>query len=261
MPSATWLAFREADGPRRNNIPGTSGPPGFKNFSKGAQKCSRYCLTPFYFIGTFVFVKPTGRPAQLTGKRFGFLTVLKRAGNAGRRATWLCRCDCGNERLVRTDHLTCQHVASCARGHKINSLLLAVARSEYTIWQQMKARCKTHKRYNGRGIRVCERWNTFEGFMSDMGPRPSPLHSIDRYPDNDGDYTPDNCRWATRSEQMRNTSETVRVMFEGKLVPLADLIGRLGLNSRMIRRRLQKGWPVETALTRPSRIQNKPRKR
>lgn len=82
---------------------------------------------------------------------------------------------------------------------------------EYKAWASMKARCSNSKRHNyhrygGRGICVCERWLKFENFLADMGPRPSPSHSLDRYPNNDGNYEPGNCRWATRVEQAGNRS-------------------------------------------------------
>lgn len=100
---------------------------------------------------------------------------------------------------VRSSHINLKH------GHAVNGRLTA----EYRAWQNMHRRCKypsTHNYadYGGHGIRVCERWSVFANFIADMGTKPSPKHSIDRFPDNDGNYEPSNCRWATASEQRRN---------------------------------------------------------
>ncbi len=143
------------------------------------------------------------------------LTVLRRAGSDRKRqATWLCRCDCGTECVAVGSELRSGHKRSCG------CLLRDVAgqhsrthgksRSDtYTSWVGMIQRCTNPSRekypsYGGRGIRVCDRWLSFETFLADMGPRPSRNVSIDRV-DVDGDYEPANCRWATRSEQARNT--------------------------------------------------------
>ena len=80
---------------------------------------------------------------------------------------------------------------------------------EYNSWTSMRERCNNKNRpayqeYGARGITYCERWEVFENFLADMGPRPSPLHTLDRYPDNNGNYEPGNCRWATKQEQSRN---------------------------------------------------------
>jgi hypothetical protein len=120
---------------------------------------------------------------------------------------------------------------------------------EYVIWEGMKGRCspsskgKLRRLYFGRGIRVCEQWaSSFENFFADMGPRPSRKHSIDRFPNNDGNYEPGNCRWATQAEQHANRSVTRRVSFDGEQLLLPELAERLGLTYTALEARLRRGW-------------------
>lgn len=134
-------------------------------------------------------------------------------------------------------------------------------RSEYTIWAGMKSRCiskapKVYRLYGARGIMVCERWReSFATFLADMGPRPSPKHSIDRI-DNDGNYEPGNCRWATQSQQMRNTSQNHMVSIQGKKVPLVEAAEIVGINQNAALNRITflGDWmklPAEAALCWP----------
>jgi hypothetical protein len=197
---------------------------------------------------------------NLAEQRFGNLTVLRRAPNFGRHSAWLCKCDCGKERVIRGVHLHSGAIRTCGIGHYFKSMMLPlVATDEERIWRHMLARCYNkksvgYKYYGKRGVRVCARWRkSFSQFLSDMGPRPSPEHSVDRYPNYRGNYEPNNCRWATDKEQSRNRAGVLRVVIDGQLVLLKDYTERVGISNSMVRKRLARGWLLEDALTLPSR--------
>jgi hypothetical protein len=128
---------------------------------------------------------------------------------------------------------------------------------EYRAWVRMIQRCENSNGpefpgYGGRGIRVCARWrDSFEAFREDMGPKPSAGHSLDRFPDQNGDYEPGNCRWATNKQQSRNTRSNRLLTFNGETHCLAEWAAVTGVNSMALRSRLRKGWAVERALTTP----------
>jgi len=108
---------------------------------------------------------------------------------------------------------------------------------------------KNYSYYGGRGIIVCQRWvESFEAFLTDMGPRPSPKHSIDRFPDKNGNYEPGNCRWATQAEQSRNTRRNVNVTFDGRTMCLTDWAKELGVSGSCLRYRIRY-WSLSDALT------------
>lgn len=161
---------------------------------------------------------------EMSGQRYGRLTVLYRDGGRGEAVAWVCQCDCGNIVTRAGDKIRKGETRSC--GCLVTDTLAARAGSnhplyrhghaardgtpEYHSWRSMRIRCsdpahRYYRHYGGRGITVCERWaNSFEAFLADMGCRPSPKHTLDRI-DNDGDYEPGNCRWATQSTQVRNS--------------------------------------------------------
>lgn len=121
---------------------------------------------------------------------------------------------------------------------------------EYVAWEHMKQRCNNKKHpafhhYGGRGITVCERWaNSFENFFDDMGERPSPKHSLDRYPNNDGNYEPSNCRWATDKEQVNNRRLTTPITFKGETLPPSGWAKKFGINAETVRRRHKMGVDI-----------------
>ncbi len=123
----------------------------------------------------------------------------------------------------------------------------------YRIWSAMKNRCfnpknKDYPRYGGRGIAVCERWLKFENFLADMGERPLSM-SIDRI-DNDGNYEPGNCRWATRMEQQNNQRKNRFFVLNGVTKTLSEWASCLGINRNTLQTRFQRGWPAERALSK-----------
>lgn len=200
---------------------------------------------------------------QYIGKRFGRLTVISvERSQATREAVFLVRCDCGTEKTIRALSITKGATQSC--GCLATELLSVrmrrhggVGSAEYNTWLGLRARCKNvaapqYEHYGGRGIKVCKRWDdSFKAFLADMGPRPSAKHSIDRI-DNDGDYEPGNCRWATVSEQRNNMSSNAPITLGERTMNVTDWARELRLNRTTIMARLKRGWTAEQALTTPA---------
>lgn len=174
------------------------------------------------------------------------------------RPRWLCRCDCGVEKIVSVGHLRSGHTRSCGclvRNNSITHGCTVNGEIEpiYNVWSTMKARClnpnvDNYQNYGGRGIRVCERWLSFENFLADMGRPPGPGYSLDRI-DNGGNYEPDNCKWSTAEEQARNKRSNIIVEWQGQRMTLAEAARQVGANRSTVWRRVRRGWSPERALT------------
>lgn len=117
----------------------------------------------------------------------------------------------------------------------------------WAIWMGMRSRCIVHPRYAGRGIKVCERWQSFENFLTDMGEAPAGM-SLDRK-QNAGDYEPDNCRWATPKQQARNTRRCVMLEFNGEAACISEWAEKTGISVATLWARIKAGWDTERALT------------
>jgi hypothetical protein len=197
-------------------------------------------------------------PVDLTNKRFGRLTAIRPTSKriSGNRA-WECICSCGNLALVPTTSLNSGKTRSCGCLRKENNIkhghCVDSQSTEYRSWVSMRKRCQNptdvgYNEYGSRGITVCARWASFAAFLDDMGPKPSPLHSIDRI-DNEGPYSPENCRWATSQQQARNRRSNRLVKFKGKMMCLAEAIEASGQSFQLVKTRLYRGWTIDRALT------------
>jgi hypothetical protein len=201
---------------------------------------------------------------NLTGQKFGRWLVLERVENVNGYHHWMCRCDCGTEKIVDGYSLTKGHSTSCGCFKKENTSKIFTTHgksngraSEYNIWNLMIQRCTNEKnnrypRYGGRGIMVCDRWSGehgFENFYADIGPRPSLKHSIDRYPNNDGNYEPENCRWATHLEQCRNFSKNRWIEHEGIKMILQDWANKWSVTAGAIIGHFKRGKTFDQIYT------------
>lgn len=208
-----------------------------------------------------------------------------RVGHVGTMKMWRCLCVCGKEVQVETQNLKRRSPScGCLKGDKISRALRHHAITspetfprrpkvraeddtpgnryprqpescEKLLWRRMHKRCNNPTAkdvpYYG-GVKVCDRWSGRDGylyFLADMGPRPTPQHSIDRYPNGSGDYEPGNVRWATKKEQSQNRRNTHWLTFDGRTMCAADWAKELGINVRLLYGRIKAGLPVEKVLS------------
>lgn len=205
---------------------------------------------------------------DLSGLKFGRFTVTDKHEIRGRRRSyWLCICECGTTKWVMAQALKSGGTKSCGclndESRKASATHGATRGGkhslEYTSWHSMKQRCTNQKntkfsRYGARGIDICPQWiDNFDQFLCDMGPRPSPKHTLERKDNNRG-YSPDNCEWATKAKQNRNHSRNRFYTFQGETLCIEDWCKRTGIPHATLHWRIA-NWPLERALTQPLSVQ------
>lgn len=201
--------------------------------------------------------RPTNKAFKdMTGQKYGMATVTDYWCKDGKaHHLWECICDCGNDFLARGNNLKTGNTISCGCQHSGGR---AVERhgmhksKEYSTWQHMRNRCndpknKKYPLYGGRGIKPCERWNSFDAFLEDMGEMPEWASSLDRI-DPDKGYFKENCRWADVMMQNRNLRTVVKVEYNGETVVLNELAERMGLTPACVKSRIRRGASLEEAL-------------
>lgn len=194
------------------------------------------------------------------GMIYGAWEVIEEGARsvAGRRRM-LCRCTCGTEKLVQLNVLRSGESSGCRHCEHARLKPLKPKRSKperqqgrlYRVWASMMARCFnpnafSYKDYGGRGITVCERWQSFTKFQEDMGDRAKGL-TLERK-ENDGNYEPDNCCWASRKDQARNTRRNRNLTVNGETKTLAEWCEKLRINSSQVIRLLKNGWLMSELL-------------
>jgi hypothetical protein len=202
---------------------------------------------------------------DLTGQKFGRLEVKEFAFKQNQYPIWNCLCDCGKTKEVRGSSLKNGNTKSCGclqkeqttranttHGQTQNGLISR----EYNCWHHMIERCnnpkiKQYKDYGGRGIKVCEHWLKFENFYNDMGDCPEDM-TLDRK-DNNGDYTPENCRWVTRKEQQNNMRSNIFLSYNGITDTLIHWADKLNIKSGILYHRYYREWSEQRMLSTPGK--------
>lgn len=183
---------------------------------------------------------------------YGMLTFCETAGRRGGRLLWRVTCDCGKSKVVLASNVIQGYTRSCgcvgrAAFRRMITKHGMSGTPTYSSWYAMIVRCQKNLDYVGR-VAVCRRWLiSFENFFADMGVRPK-WHTLDRV-DNDKGYYKSNCRWATPYEQSRNTRSNVMLTYNGTTMCAADWAARIGINPKVLRARISRGWSIEEVLT------------
>ncbi len=194
-----------------------------------------------------------GKLINLTGKRFGRLTIIERVqNNKYNKPQWLCRCMCNNKTIVSGHDLKNNNTKSCGCLRKTHGYSGCQQNITYVTWYNMIQRCtnsnrKDYEYYGRRGIKVCDKWLSFESFLEDMGEKPKGL-SLDKVDNNKG-YCKANCRWVTRKEQQRNRRNNILITIDNITKCLAEWCEEFNLKYSKIKDRIKRyGWTPEEAL-------------
>jgi len=204
---------------------------------------------------------------DLTGQRFGRLIAGESKqvqGKTQKKLHYACKCDCGEDVLVVAQNLRRGLTESCGCLQKDRAKQASLKHgmshtSIHNTWMSMLQRCndsgcKAYKDYGGRGVKVCERWLEFNNFYADMGLPPQKGMTLDRYPNNDGNYESGNVRWATAKEQANNRRSSCLLTYDGETMTVAQWEDRRGFRRGLIHCRLQMGWTPERAITQKPRF-------
>lgn len=214
-----------------------------------------------------------GTPVNLEGHTYDLLTVTRQAGihtspgpGGTRSATWFCDCQCGKKDIVKSARYLrsatdAKKSCGCVHAAKVREMLVLRNTTHgqtetrlYSIWSGMKRRCQNehdaeYPNYGGRGIKVCPEWTeSFEAFARDVGEPPTASHTLDRR-DTNGDYTKENCRWATPLQQNNNRRNTTMLTFQDRTQSLMEWSRELGIPRCTLRYRIRKGWAADKILS------------
>lgn len=217
---------------------------------------------------------------NIIGIRFGRLVVVSEAesiiyAGGSKKRRYICQCDCGTQKTIHEYSLTRGLTKSCGCFQKEQTSIARTSHGRskkrgdarghdklHNTWSLMVKRCHdksspSYLYYGARGIYVCERWREdVSNFIADMGIPPSPQHSIERI-DNNGSYCKENCVWATRTIQARNTRNAVKIEINGALVSLTEIAERSGINYTTLWHRVKAGWKPEDITKKPLRLRRK----
>jgi hypothetical protein len=193
---------------------------------------------------------------DITGHKYGRFTVIARHGrDKYNRTTWECLCDCGKTKIHVASHITSGQIKSCGCANFGARKTHGMSRTRiFNLWQHMWQRCTNPKQinyadYGGRGIKVCDRWKSFDAFMIDMPPREG-NKSLDRI-DNNGDYTPTNCKWSTQKEQCRNKRNNVLYIVDGEMLTAVEIAENNNMKYQTLYSRLRSGMAIDIAIKKP----------
>lgn len=208
-------------------------------------------FAPFYFMSRI----------DLAGKRIGKWMVTEYTLVKNKKTYWLCICDCGNKKYVTSQYLRNGDSKSCGCLRKEVCKRIATTHGlskipEYRIWAKIKYRCydkncDKYENYGGMGVIVCDRWfNSFENFFHDVGVRPSPKHSIDRFPNTAGNYEPTNFRWATHKQQCRNRRKNVLINHNGIRLVSAEWAEKINTTTANIEYHTKRGKTIQYLISK-----------